>query len=385
MVGVGSGAGSHCDCCIIPFSVDAMIWTGQHRGFAVRTFFENGRSVIATQRAFRVHFNIPRNVTVPSGKTIRRWVRALEETGSTARPKATGRPRSVTTPENVLAVRAAVGLSPRRSARKHAIALGMSARSVRRILHKELSFHPYKIMVAQELMPHDYNNRVDRCQEMLERIPETSTFFSSDEAHFHLCGAVNKQNFRYWADSNPKQLHERPLHSPKVTVWCAISLFGIIGPYFFEENGRTVTVTAGRYVSMLENFFEPQLQRLSDETNLGDLWFQQDGATAHTARISMDKLRQMFPARLVSLRGDVGWPARSPDLSMCDFFLWGYLKEKVFKHRPHTLEELKNRIIEETSAIPLEMCRKAAQNFRNRLHQCIAAEGRHLAEVVFKT
>lgn len=55
------------------------------------------------------------------------------------------------------------------------------------------------------------------------------------------------------------------------------------------------------------------------------------GATAHTARNSFNVLRDMFPGRLVSLRGDVGWHARSPDLSICDFFLRGYVKEKVFK------------------------------------------------------
>ena len=49
---------------------------------------------------------------------------------------------------------------------------------------------------------------------------------------------------------------------------------------------------------------------------------------------SLGLLREMFPGRLISLRGDVGWPALSPDLSPCDFFLWGYLKEKVFKRCP---------------------------------------------------
>jgi hypothetical protein len=92
----------------------------------------------------------------------------------------------------------------------------------------------------------------------------------------------------------------------------------------------------------------------------------------------MNALREIFPGRLVSLRGDVGWPARSPDLSLCDFFLWGYLKEKVFKHRPHTLPELKERIIEDVNAIPSEMCERAVQSFRDRLQQCVAASGRHL-------
>lgn len=362
-----------------------MVWTGEHRGFAVRTFFESGRSFIATQRAFRLHFNIPRRDPVPHRNVIAAWVRALEETGSTTRPRGMGRPKTVRTPENVATVRAAVEQSPTRSARKHATALNMSNRSLRRILHQDLTFHPYKMMIVQELMPPDFQNRVNRAQEMLNRIPPRSTFFSSDEAHFHLSGAVNKQNFRYSSDTNPRQLHERPLHSPKVTVWCAISKFGVIGPYFFEEDGRTTTVNAQRYVSMLETFFEPELEQLAGEQDLGDIWFQQDGATAHTAIISMTKLREMFPARLVSLRGDLGWPARSPDLSICDFFLWGYLKEKVFKHRPHTLEELKTRIREEIATIPVDMCQKAVESFRNRLHQCIAAEGHHLADVIFKT
>ena len=65
------------------------------------------------------------------------------------------------------------------------------------------------------------------------------------------------------------------------------------GPYFFEDNGQTGTVNAQRYVFMLENFFEPQLEQLGEETDLGDIWVQQDGATPHTSRISMTKLRQI--------------------------------------------------------------------------------------------
>lgn len=165
---------------------------------------------------------------------------------------------------------------------------------------------------------------------MLNRIPEQSTFFSSDEAHFHVSGSVNKQNFCYWAEDNPRELHQRPLHFPKVTVWCAVSKFGVIGPYFFEDDGSSVAVNSQRYLAMLEDFFEPKLEKLSEETNLGDIWSQQDGATSHTAQVVMVKLRQIFPACLVSRKGDVEWPPRSPDLSICDFFLWGYLKEKVF-------------------------------------------------------
>ena len=249
----------------------------------------------------------------------------------------------------------------------------------------DLHFHPYKMMMAQELNQTDFANRQNLCENMLEQIAPEAAFFSSDEAHFHLCGAVNKQNFRYWAERNPRIIQERPLHSPKLTVWCAISQFGVIGPYFFEEDGVTVTVNSERYVAMLQNYLQPRMEEIIENEGLGVVWFQQDGATAHTARISLNILRHMFPGRLVSLRGDLGWPARSPDLSICDFFLWGHLKERVFKSRPNTLPQLRERIIEEVNAIPRDMCERAVRNFRERLQQCVAANGRHLADIIFRT
>ena len=73
---------------------------------------------------------------------------------------------------------------------------------------------------------------------------------------------VNKQNCRFWAAENPRELHQRPLHTAKLSVWCGISKVGIVGPYFFEEEGTAVTVTSERYVEMLRNFLRPQLRSL---------------------------------------------------------------------------------------------------------------------------
>jgi len=128
----------------------------------------------------------------------------------------------------------------------------------------------------------------------------------------------------------------------------------VTGPYFFEEGDATATVTSDRYVEILETFLRPKL----DDVDTEDVWFQQDRATAHTARRPFRVLREMFPAHLISLRGDVEWPAWSPDLSPCDFFLWGYLKEKVFKHHPRSLEDLKEKIQQQIDSIPPELTRR---------------------------
>jgi len=74
--------------------------------------------------------------------------------------------------------------------------------------------------------------------------------------------------------TNPIELHERPLHSSKVAVWCATSSFGIIGPYFFEdERESAVTVIGQRYVHMLENLY-PELARhpVTEETFFPKGW-----------------------------------------------------------------------------------------------------------------
>lgn len=367
----------------MPFSVYAMAWSGEHRAFVVEQFIKNGGSPINTQRAFRIRFALGRRDPVPDKKTIYSWVSNFRQTGSALKRKPPGRPRTVTSPENVAAVRRSVQQSPRRSARKHAAALRVSDRSVRRILHRDLKMHPYKIMLVQELSERDFEVRMTLCQDMLRHVQREDVVIFSDEAHFHLSGTVNKQNCRYWCEGNPQELHQRPLHSPKVTVWCAIFNFGVIGPYFFEENGETVTVNSDRYCVMLRNFLQPKLGELFH--GLENVWFQQDGATAHTARRSLTLAREMFPGHVISLRGDIAWPPRSPDLTPCDFFLWGYLKSKVYQHRPQSLEALKEMIVQEVAAITPDMTRSVMENYRERLNQCVNNGGRHLSDILFKT
>ena len=53
--------------------------------------------------------------------------------------------------------------------------------------------------------------------------------------------------------------------------------------------------------------------------NMENVWFQQDGAIAHTFQRAMGILREMFSGHLISLRGDIRWSIRSPDLNPCDF------------------------------------------------------------------
>ncbi|GFW79853.1 transposable element Tc3 transposase [Trichonephila clavipes] len=130
----------------------------------------------------------------------------------------------------------------------------------------------------------------------------------SDEANFWLNGHVNKQNCRIWSEANPHVYVETPLHREKLTVWCALWAGGIIGPYFFKnDEGHNVTVNGDRYRAMITNFFIPEL----NNHDVQELWFQQDGATCHTALATIDLLKDTFGDRLISHFGPVNWPPRS--------------------------------------------------------------------------
>jgi len=283
-------------------------WTAQHGAFVAEayTYFKNGDTAVTTQRLFRRHFNIPRHGRVPFRNTIKEWVENFRKNSSALKRKPRGRILTVRTPENIDKVRMAIVKSPRRSARRHSAAIGLSDRSVRRILQNDLNFHPYKTAVVQELNDCGVANRRISSEQLVEML--------------NYDGVINKRNCRYWAPENPQELHQRPVHSERLTVWSGIASFGALGPYFFEDNeGAAVTVTSECYVAMLRNFCEPELRRRG--IDLSSVRFQQDGATAHTARASMSVLREMFPRPVISRGGDVPWPTLSPDLSACDYFL----------------------------------------------------------------
>ena len=173
-----------------------------------------------------------------------------------------------------------------------------------------------------------------------------------------------------------------PLHSPKVTVWCRVGAFGIVGSYFFEnDNEETMTVNSERYVTMLEGFVEPQLRQLGIDPTA--LHFRQDGATAHTARNSKTVVREMF-GTVISRLGDIAWPARSPDLTVPHFSLWGFLKDRVFRRRIVTIQELKQVTVDEAAATDEDLRRCVHCNFQTRLQQCIDVNGGHLPDVIFR-
>ncbi|GFV40987.1 uncharacterized protein TNCV_2665781 [Trichonephila clavipes] len=131
---------------------------------------------------------------------------------------------------------------------------------------------------------------------------------------------------------------------------------------------------------MITNFFIPGL----NIHDVQELWFQQDGATCHTARATIDLLKDMFGDRLISFFGPVNWPPRSCDLTPLDCFLWGYVKSLVYADKPQTLDHLEDNICRVIADIRPQMLEKVIENKKSRLDYIRASRGSPMPEIIFK-
>ncbi|GFW61024.1 uncharacterized protein TNCV_4872341 [Trichonephila clavipes] len=128
---------------------------------------------------------------------------------------------------------------------------------------------------------------------------------------------------------------------------------------------------------MITNFFISEL----NNHDVQELWFQQDGATCHTARSTIDLLKDTFGDRLISRFGPVNWPPRYCDLTPLDYFLWGYVKSLVYADKPQTLDHLEDNIRRVIADIRPQMLEKVIENWTSRF---VYTRASHMPEIIFK-
>ncbi len=306
----------------------------------------------------------------PSAKYVISLNNKFDETGTVADLPRTGRALSASTVENSDRVISAFVASPIKSVRRASLQLGISKSTVSRVLSKS-NFKAYHPTLVQSLSEDDHDRRAQFCELWLDRVRQDPTLVDrilwTDESNFKMNGHVNRHNSIYWAEENPHYQIEVEMQSPGVTVWAGICSKGIIGPFFFEG-----TVNSQNYQNMLENFAIPKIEEIYGDTQI---WFQQDGAPPHYANQVRQFLSTTFPGRWLGRRGPVEWPPRSCDLTPTDFFLWGYIKDRVYSIKPLSLQHLRQSIETELTNISPELAAEVCRSIPKRLQDCLNLDG----------
>ena len=379
-------------------------YSAPQRAFAVKCFLRTD-SVVQARLMFAKEYgsNIRHlnskahvsNVPVPNKKTIFRWVKAFDKSGSLEnknlksklRPSHSGRMKTQRTPENMDVVRQSVRAEPRTSVRRRSAQLDIPRMSLHTIMRVDLKLRPYVVQVHQRLTDAHKEARVEMCRWFLEEIEQDATFlykiWFSDEAHFYLNGHVSNKNFTFWGSEKPDLVYEKGLHDKKVTVWVAMSANGLIGPFFFEDdNGAPATVNADRYLGILSRFWRKLHQVAGGANGRQDQWFQQDGAAPHVARHALQWIANHFGHNTISRNTRYRWSANSPDLSPLDFHLWGFLKDGLRGQDFESLGDLKAAIVNAVRAVPQQQCGRVIEHFTRRLKKCIERNGSHIEHVI---
>ena len=298
--------------------------------------------------------------------------------------KNSGRKRTGRSPENIDAVQTAPQNNPSGlSCRVNT--LGLPSATFNRIVRVDLRWHPYKMHLRHHLKAGDFARRTHFCEWFNEQLQNPRFLFNlviGDEAGFAMNGKVNTQNVRKYAPrgNQPEFTYDVNESREKVTVWAGLVGNGaLIGPFFFDGN-----VNQASYLELLNERVFPGLVREFNgqfvNGSFSRLWWAQDGAPAHRSNQVSDWLHEFFQERVIALNHDPEWSPRSPDLTPCDYFLWGYVKSKVFASPPDSLDDLQTRITQAFDDLEGDrvLVRRAVRDMTRRVNMCLERDGGHM-------
>lgn len=307
----------------------------------------------------------------PHIRTFSKLVENLKTCGSFKRP-VTSRKKPCNE-EKVNSVLLAVTEIPETSVRQIEETTGTAKSTAHFILQKN-KFRPFKFRICQGLRPGDSERRRSFCEWYTRKCQERDNFpykvIWSDESMVTNNGIFNRRNVHYWSRTNLR-LNKTARHQHRFgfSMWAAIFGTRIIGPFFYHHS-----LTSERYRHLLENALQAALDLLP-LAEIQDSWFQQDGAPAHNSRAVREYLTDTFAEKWIGTYSVVAWPARSPDITPLDYFLWGYIKNYVYKFEIQTEDQLQRLVLEAFASITPAMLANVLDSSIRRCYLCLENDG----------
>ena len=150
--------------------------------------------------------------------------------------------------------------------------------------------------------------------------------------------------------------------------WIGISENGTIGPIFVDKGAK---INSEVYIKTI---LKPALKTALELYPDGRFLWQHDSAPAHASAKTANYLKKHG----IEFVDKEEWLPCSPDFAPCDYWLWGYLKNRVRRHTIMSVDELKKVIVKETNSIPHKLITKALRTWGDRLQDVHDRKGQHL-------
>lgn len=319
----------------------------------------------------------------PNFKTFTAVYERLRRTGTfKSDKKDTGRDRSIRSVELEDDILQQIEETPTTSTRVIAQNFGCSKSTAWRILHDE-KLHPFKLQKVQALNPQDFPHRVECSRWFLTKDIEEPGFLENvlftDEASFTREGIFNHRTSHVWGAVNPHDVVVRSYQERfSVNVWAGIIGNHLIGPYILPNR-----LNCPVYLTFLRDILPTLLEPVPLHVR-NVMWFQHDGAPAHFGNNVQDHLNNTFGDRWIGRGGPVAWPARSPDLTPLDFYLWGHMKSLVYSTEVESEMDLVARIVAAAAVIQedVQVFEAVRRSMDQRFRLCNRNEGQHFENLL---
>lgn len=303
--------------------------------------------------------------------------RRLYETGSVKRNEPGVNPGRHP-PEVEDLILQAFAVDPTTSTRKIAADLGLSTWKVWSTMHREGKY-PFHGIGVQGLEDGDPIRRSQFCRFLLNSDIENERFLESilwtDESNFSKEGICNFHNLHEWADKHENPHWKKQVsfqHKFSVNVWAGVIGHRLIGPYFLPER-----LNGDSYLEFLQNALPELLEGVQFPDDM-QIVFQNDGCPAHFRLDVRQYLNDTFPNSWIGRGGPIPWPARSPDLTPLDFYVWGRAKELVYTEEIVSRDHLIRKIREAFQLMQQDrLLHTTTTEVRRRARACIRNNGSH--------
>lgn len=346
----------------------------------VLIYGEVGGNAVRAKELYRERFP---NRRIPDSRTFSNTVQHLRDHGSfKLQTQDRGRARTGRILNVEPQILDAVEAEPSISTRRLALRFDVSQFTIWRTLNEQ-GLHPYHVQRVQALQPGDPLRRQVYCRWILNKVNQQRNFLmhllSTDEAGFTREGIFNSRNTHIWSDENPHAFRENHFQEKfSLNVWAGIVGDRLVGPFILPPRLNGI-----EYLQFLNNTLDELLEDVPLAVRR-DMWFLHDGAPAHYFGEVRTWLDNNFPEKWIGRNGPVLWPARSPDLNPCDFFLWGHMKQLVYSTPVHTQEELRARVENAAEAIRnnRDMLSRVRDSITRRAQACLNNNGMHFEQLL---
>ena len=332
------------------------------------------RAVIKHYQSRMAHKDIAMALKIHRS-TVYRIIDKFKATGSTQRQSGQGRPRSIRTPQAVKAVRDRIRRNPVRSLRKMSKDMEISTTTMRRIIKDDIGARS-RAREAKQLIARDAKDkRLERCRKLMNRLKRgAQIILYSDEKVFTDDQVSSSRTDRYISKLPASDVPHNVRFVSKTKHPASVMVFGLVAsdgkkmPPVFIPNGIKINTT--EYIKILEKNVLPCITA-NYNMSTTQIVFQQDGAPAHTSKVTQKWLEKNIP----DFWPKELWPPNSPDLNPLDYSVWWHVERKACA-KPHSnVDALKASISKVWAAMDSDYIVTTCAGFRRRIEAVIEAGG----------